>query len=379
MKDTTYRNKTEFKPMAEPTSTAIIELRTMVDGRGHKEFFCLDDTYSPGSRIPAIDFSFWVKAKIRNGDTIALQTLLWELVKANPGLSIGTGTDIFKEEWLANVDKIVNCDLSQYIIATNPEAFLELKTSMFFVSLHSSLDGFVISSTLPSSIARIMFPWYIRITNPEPLVHKANKFIRRMRKEAPFWKDVPLFKLEDIFLLDRTEDESTFQFLQVLSSLPFSSRLHFFDICSWTDYGAKALSRPIEDMTTYETRQFGIDEKESSQLLINAKLVKSYKDPLLFLNSMNKDELLSMLAKAGLETKKSLKKDALVDLALKNCNEDVEELSKSNFYATIAKEFAQAAQTTFNRNYNTIEIYRLLLGFSISKEELSYSGSTSDD
>ena len=67
------------------------ELLALVNGRGHKDFFCLDKLYSPGSRVPAIDFSPWILEKIMKMDREALKILLWELVQGNPGLSVSVG------------------------------------------------------------------------------------------------------------------------------------------------------------------------------------------------------------------------------------------------------------------------------------------------
>jgi hypothetical protein len=356
-----------LNPIAS-TSPPLNELQKLVNGRGHKDFFCLDSKYSPGSRVPAIDFSFWIKSKIQNHDIVALKTLLWELVKANPGVSIGTGnSSAFRNEWLSVIDSIVNINLSQYISSNSPDAILEIKTLMFFTSIQDGLSGFFLSSQLPFSIAKIMLPWNVIFTNAEPLIFRANKFIRKMRKDTPYWKEVPLFKADDFasFTVSHCIEDTNIPFLTTLGSLPISSRVHFFDICSWTDFGSKPATRPIEEMTTYETRLFGIDAKESSQLLLDANLVQRFKDPQLFLKKMNKEELFAILTKAGVEYKKNLKKEDLVNFTLNNCGLIIEELSNSTTFANISPEISSFAQTTWKRIYQTVEIYKLIMGFSI--------------
>jgi hypothetical protein len=352
-----------LNPIASTLSPSN-DLQKLVNGRGHKDFFCLDSKYSPGSRIPAIDFSFWIKSKIQNRDISALKTLMWELVKANPGVSIGTNnSSAFKNEWLSVIDSIVNVDLSQYICSNSPNAIPEIKTLMFFVSIQDGLSGFYISSGLPFSIAKIMLPWNVTFTNAEPLILRANKFIRKMRKDTPYWKDVPLFKSDDFPSATVSSDGNSF--LTTLGSMPLSSRLHFFDICSWTDFGSKPATRPIEEMTTYETRAFGIDAKESSQLLLDANLVQRFKNPQLFLNKLNKEDIFAILTKAGVEFKKNLKKEDLITFTLNNCGQIIEELSSSTTFANITPEISSVAQTTWKRIYETVEIYKLIMGFSI--------------
>jgi hypothetical protein len=342
------------------------ELHKLVNGRGHKDFFCLDSKYSPGSRVPAIDFSPWIKAKIEAHDISALKTLMWEIVRGNPGLSIGTdNSGAFKEEWFSVIDEIINLDLLQYVSSNSPVAILDLKTLMFFTSIQDGLSGFFLSSQLPISIAKIMLPWNVNLLNAEPLILRANKFIRKLRKDTPYWKDVPLFKSSDFVSNTVSSESANVAFLNALGLLPISSRLHFFDICSWTDFGSKPATRPIEEMTTYETRLLGIDSKESSQLLLDANLVKRYKDPRLFLKKMNKEDLFAILNKAGIEFKKNFKKEELIDFTLNNCGTIIEELSSTTIFANISPDISAIAQTEWKRIYETVEIYKLIMGFSI--------------
>jgi len=142
-------------------SKIIEELRVLVNGRGHKDFFCLDSIYSPGSRMPAVDFSFWVKDKMKNSDREALKILLWELVKGNPGLAISTGgdeeavSDFFKGDWQGNIDGILEADISRYVMA-DPEVFDEIRAFMFFATIHNGLDGFVMTTSFPSLLALVL-------------------------------------------------------------------------------------------------------------------------------------------------------------------------------------------------------------------------------
>jgi hypothetical protein len=118
-------------------------------------------------------------------------------------------------------------------------------------------------------------------------------------------------------------------------------------------------------MTTYETRAFGIDANESSQLLLDANLVQRFKNPQLFLNKMSKEDIFAILTKAGVEFKKNLKKEELIAFTLNNCGQIIEELSSSTTFANISPEISSVTQKTWKRIYETVEIYKLIMGFSI--------------
>jgi hypothetical protein len=108
-------------------------------------------------------------------------------------------------------------------------------------------------------------------------------------------------------------------------------------------------------MTTYETRAFGIDANESSQLLLDANLVQRFKNPQLFLNKMSKEDIFAILTKAGVEFKKNLKKEELIAFTLNNCGQIIEELSSSTTFANISPEISSVAQKIDYGLFNTVK------------------------
>jgi hypothetical protein len=69
------------------------------------------------------------------------------------------------------------------------------------------------------------------------------------------------------------------EFRKEFRKLPLSSRLHLFDILSYSGFKTKKPKlRLISDMTLYDTRKLGIDEHESANILSNNKLVVSLQD-----------------------------------------------------------------------------------------------------
>jgi hypothetical protein len=256
----------------------------------------------------------------------------------------------------------MNLNLTQFLKIDKEGAIDEIKTCIFLSCNHSGLSGFILSTSLPRTVAKVLFPWNVSLTDPTTLMSKANKFIRKMRKEAPYWKDVPLFKETDLqYATSISADEETF--LNILRTLPFGSRLHLFDLCSWTDYGSKVVSRSLGDITSYETRQFGIDAQESSLLLLNSGMVQKFEDPKILVKKQTKNELIALLETCGAEFKRNMKKDDFANLVLSNPICSTKLLSESTFFVKVAGCFAGPCATTFKRIYTDAIVYGLILGF----------------
>ncbi len=341
------------------------ELQALVNGRGHKDFFCLDDLYSPGSRMPAIDFSPWIIEKINKRDREALRVLLWELVSGNPGVAISTGgkeeeSNFFKREWLSEIDKILDADLSNYIVASD-EVLNEIRAFMLFACIHNGLTGFIMTTEFPSMLSLILIPWKIEFKNFEILVDRANSFIRKMRKDVFYWKEFPLYR-SDKFPKPKAEDFNPL-LNQELGGLPLSTRLHFFDICAYTQFGVKPVGKTIDYMTFYSTRQMGIDEKESAQILLKSGLVHEIRDPSLLLSMRTKDQLGSMLTNAGIPFKKTWKKAVFIDAVMKGCGESIRDLADKTYFGNLNPEFSEPARKSWELSRNMVDYYKVLLGF----------------
>ena len=338
------------------------ELLALVNGRGHKDFFCLHNLYSPGSRIPAIDFSPWIIEKLEKGDQEALRILLWELVRGNPGLSISVGDEedepnFMKSWWLSDMDKIMDADLSNYIIA-DEKVLNEIRTFMFLGLIQEGLH----MSKLAFKLSEILIPWKIGFKNFELLIDRANRFIKKMREDENCWKDLTFYKIDN-FPNPAREEFSLFN--KILSGLPLITRLHFFDVCGYTQYGKGPVKKTLDDMTFFPTRQMGIDTNESAQILLKSGLVNEFKDQSLLLSMRTKEELTSMLNNEGLPFKKSWKKAAFIDAVMKGCGKSIKELEDKTYFGKLNSDFIKTAWKSWKYAESMVDYYRILLGFII--------------
>jgi hypothetical protein len=74
-------------------STAILtddlsscDLLGFVAGRGHREFPCLSRAHNPSSCVPCLDFSPWLRERVRREDVDGLAEYLWRVRRASPSV-----------------------------------------------------------------------------------------------------------------------------------------------------------------------------------------------------------------------------------------------------------------------------------------------------
>jgi len=357
--------RTSHSSSSEPA--IISELQAYVKGRGHPDFFCLDKNYSPGSRVPCVDFSPWLCCKIAAKDSEAVATFVWQVVQANPGM--GLGVDYFENYWKSKAREILSVPLDIYLKQGTCEAYTELRCALILIFLHENLDGFVLTSEAGKYLATVMLPHRFKAEGVARLVLRANSFVRAMRKDAPVWKEFPLLTTEEFSVPEPPNDPRFADFQQRLGELPFGARLHFFDIIRYRAFRADSVRRtPLEGMTLYETRLRGLDPRESAQALVRSGLVIRVDDLESFLLNKTKDELSAILSGANVGHRESWKKDRLVRLALDRCQDKVSEMSREVMFGDVAPEYDQAARLGMLYVDSSALFYRLWLGFGLGLE-----------
>lgn len=80
--------------MSIPNKTdAFEQLENKVRDIGHPQYPFLSKTYSPMSRVPAADYSDFIKAQLKRGDEKSILMLMRNIIEANPGVGLGVGAD----------------------------------------------------------------------------------------------------------------------------------------------------------------------------------------------------------------------------------------------------------------------------------------------
>ncbi len=280
-----------------------------IRGIGHTEYPFLDQIYSPGSRIPCKDFSCFIAGCLRIGDIQSVIRLFCCLISGNPGIGIGA-------DWASDaVQEINNIPLKDYVEAVKPHAIYELKALFILSGLGGGPRNFNITHGIPTHIAQALscyeFNWLEPIREMRETV---NRFIRKMRKDTPFWKEYPLIKTK--VAINHPFPQS--ELAGLLENMSPTVRALVF--CFGEEY-RWSISKSI----SYGERKFGINAKEAYAEIDSTDLcLHKASEPSLLLKAWEKEDFIKQFNELGIELKSSWTKTRLLEELQKNKPELIE-------------------------------------------------------
>lgn len=262
------------------------------------EYRFLHPTYSPSSRVPCADFTPFIIDQLRNSDVASIRQLMRTVIAGNPGLGIGP-------EWIdQSVDELSNLDFGRYCHSGNPDFYLELKALFILGDKEGGGREFWLADGKPLLFALALCCHDIRwVEGLEQLREKANRFIRTMRKDTPFWDDYPLFRASSIELTSAMVSQMV---LTPLAGLPPLSRLH---LLSFAERGSASLMQA----TTYKMRSLGLNPLETAPILLASGFCELAADLEAVADVFSKNDLISALDERAIPYRKSWKKLQLLE------------------------------------------------------------------
>ncbi|NMC45185.1 MAG: hypothetical protein GYA46_14790 [candidate division Zixibacteria bacterium] len=264
----------------------------------NSEFPFLHTEYSPASRIPCADITPFIIDRLRKGDVASIRQMMRAIIADNPGL--GLGQDWINEE----VDEIVHFGFERYCKSSDPEFQFELKALFIVCSKNGGGREFWLADNTPFILSLALCCHRIEWQDAmEKLREKANRFIERMRTEAPFWKKYPLFadlrdenpNVGDIEIVART-----------LKALPLMSRVHLISLAK--EGGGSLMRSP-----SYVMRSMGLNPIETASILKESNLLDSAAETEMIASAFSKDELMAILDEKSIQYRKSWKKIQMVE------------------------------------------------------------------
>jgi hypothetical protein len=232
------------------------------------------------------------------------------------------------------------------------------------VFLHDNFDGFIMASDAPHYVATVMLPHVFEVIHPEMLGNRANAFIRKMRKDTPFWEDFPLFNTEVLDPWRLPRPQAVAAFCRSFERLPLAGRAHFLDFASRSDKRAALGALPVGQATSYATRKRGIDAEESAQLLIASALLVRNADTEAAMHFLSIKELKEFLAAERVEYKKSWNKDKLIGRAMEKCPGAVAEKAKKVCIARLSPSCQAAVDWAHEQIERSVSFFQVWLGFA---------------
>ena len=277
-----------------PVSQHLQDLDQLIRGKGRPDFPFLSSVYSPGSRVPCTDFTHWMAERLEANDLGSVKYLLRQILAFNSGVNIGAS-------WSADlVDVVTATPFALYVTFSSLTAFFELKAIVILLGLDGAGDkGFSLASPKGRLLADIIACNCPRWSNNLlQLRDRANAFIRRMRRDTPFWKEFPLF--HDISLPVRQETPIDLQ----LRRLTPAARLDLFRVVA---------DGPIRVDRLGSGGPFGHDTAQSRAQLEALGFLRTIRDESVVQALWGKEELLDLCRRLGISHRKEWKKALLVD------------------------------------------------------------------
>lgn len=290
-------SKTKAISFSFSENHTIFDLQEKVKQIGHSKHPFLHREYSPFSRIPCTDFSSFIIGWLKAKDYISVSMLMQSIIEANPGI----GTD---GEWITDqVMEVVRADFTRYLIFEEQDVYDQLKAMWIIASKDGGGREFWTIGDMPKFFSQALSPFKLTIKPTfDGLRKKANKFIRKMRKEVPYsvWEDIKTFVESDLTIPQLEVNES----LSKVRNLSIGARLLLF-------YAVSQCGGPLPKLA-YIVKDFGIYPPEASSELIASELVVPCCDHSLIKDYLSKEELISFCIKTGVTYKKSWNKDRII-------------------------------------------------------------------
>jgi len=331
------------QPWPLPTGASLNLLWEKVGYLSHPDYRFLHPTYSPSSRVPCADFTPFIVDRLRNHDVAPIRQLMRAVIAGNPGLGIGP-------QWIDEaVDEIAALDLTRYCQAGNPDFVLELKALFILGAKEGGGREFWLADEKPLLFSFALCCHDIRwLEGIDQLREKANRFIRKMRKDTPFWEDYPLFRHSEIKFPANATDAAS-----ILSKLPVLSRIQ---LLSFVERGAA----PLMHATSYKMRSLGMNPLETAPSLLASGLCELTADLETVADVFSKSDLVSVMDEKAVPYRKSWKKQQMFEALAAHAPSVISQVSEREKTARIRAEYLPELRSLSQFAYAMQEDIKLL-------------------
>jgi hypothetical protein len=357
-----FEELSEVLTADEPTS---LDLVTYAAGRGHREFPCLSRTENPSSCIPAVDFSPWLRERVRREDVEGLAEYLWRLGRA----TLGIGSQAH-QRYLDLAKSIMAVPLDRYMARGSDEAYIDLRVALTILAAHESFSGFIMSGEAADYMAAVMAPHSFSLLDGHELLHQRNAFVHEMSQSMDYWALwAPL--PPDAIRSPVPPLDTAFQLLLgVLAKLPLGSRAHAVDALRHLSVDPRT-PRSLASLCRYETRRHGVDCAESARLIKETGVVTPASDLETWLHGCTRRGLLKLLSEANFRAPKSWSKERLACVAMSEREDAVREKMAQSGAVELAADYAEAAHRLRGYTEDVKETWRVWLGFGTGVEGIN--------
>jgi len=347
-------------------STAILtddlsscDLLGFVAGRGHREFPCLSRAHNPSSCVPCLDFSPWLRERVRREDIDGLAEYLWRVRRASPSVD---SPDRVHRRYIDLARAVMAAPIDRHLALGSEDAYLDLRTAMVIVAAHEGFSGFIMAGEAADFMAAVMAPHGFSLTDGHDLLRQRNAFVAEVSRDMDYWALwTPL--AYDALRSPVPPRDTRFQLLLgALTRLPLGSRAHAVDALRHLSANPGA-PRSLASLCRQETIRHGVEVAESSRLILESGLVAPATDMAAWLEGWTRRDLIGFLRQAGYRAPKSQSKERLAVVAMTERVDAVREKMAESGAVELAPEHAEAAHRLRGYLEDVKETWRVWLGF----------------
>lgn len=352
-----FEELSEVLTAEDPTSC---DLLTYTAGRGHRDFPCLSRTENPSSCIPALDFSPWLRERVRREDVEGLGEYLWRVRRANPG--VGGSNEQVHRRYIDLAQAIMAAPIDRYLTRGSEEAYLDLRVALFIVGAHEGFSGFIMAGEAADFMAAVMAPHGLSLADGHELLHQRNAFVLEMSRGMDYWALWTPLETDALRSPIPPQDTRFQLLLTALARLPLGARAHAMDALRHlsADPGAP---RSLASLCRQETVRHGVDVADSSRLILESGLVAPASDMATWLEGWTRRDLLGFLRDVGYRAPKSWSKERLAVVAMTEQADAVQEKMAESGAVELALDHAEAAHRVQAYMEDVKETWRVWLGF----------------
>ncbi len=343
-----------------------VDLLTFAAGRGHHEFRCLSPTQNPSACVPCLDFSPWLRERVRRHEVDGLGEYLWRVRRANPGLG-GTGEQV-QRQYNEVARAVMAAPLGHYLQDGSTKGYLDLRVALVMLAAHETFSGFIMAGEAADFAAAVMIPHSFRLKRAATLVERRNEFVAEMGQGMDYWACWAPLAADAVRSLLPPPDPAFQAMLGALLTLPLGSRAHAVDALRHLS-NDPGVPRSLASLSRQETRRRGIDVADSSRLILQAGLVVPASDAEAWLAGWTRRELLGFLEHCGLRAPKSWSKERLAEMALTECASAVRERMAESGAVELAPDHTEAAGRLGSYIEDVKETWRVWLGFGTGVQQ----------
>jgi hypothetical protein len=355
-----FRISGEVLTLEDPSTSDLVGYAA---GRGHRDYPCLSRTHNPSSCVPCMDFSPWLRERVRRDEVDGLGEYLWRVRRTNPS----EGESEEQRQYSDMVRAVMAAPLSQYLPDGTSEAYLDLRVLLVILAAHETFSGFIMAGEAADFTAAVMAPHAFGLTRAAVLVERRNEFVRDMAQGMDYWACWAPLAVDAISPPLPPRDSGFQSMLSALASLPLGSRAHAVDALRHLS-ADPGVPRTLASLSHVETRRRGLDVADSSRLILQSGLVIPATDAAAWLAGWTRRDLLGFLAQCGVRAPKSWSKERLAELAVKDCRTRVRDRMAESGAVELALAHAEAAGRLGSYIEDVKETWRVWLGFGTGVE-----------